>query len=90
MRKFTIGPGCSVQTRHRHPFFSTAFEDLSAEVSVENPIVMHGEEDKENAPPPPSTPESVRPMEPPRLQGSRTVGARVENVPYFLFRNLFQ
>ena len=43
--------------------------------SVENPIVLDEEEDKENAPPPP-TPESVRPTEPPRLQRSRAFGAR--------------
>ena len=34
--------------------------------SVENPIVLDEEEDKENAPPP-TTPESVRLNEPPRL-----------------------
>ena len=71
------------------PFSPTTFDDLSMEGSVENPIVMDEEEDKENAPPT-STPESVRPMEPPRLQSSRAFGARTENVPYNVFRNLFQ
>ena len=42
--------------------------------SVENPIVLDEEEDKDNAPPP-TTPQSVRPMEPPRLQRSRAFGA---------------
>ena len=56
------------------PFSPTTFDDLSMEGSVENPIVMNEEEDKENAPPP-TTPESVRPTEPPRLQRSRTSGA---------------
>ena len=52
------------------------------EGSVENPIVLDEEEDKENAPPPlSSTPECVRPTEPPRLQRSRAFGARMENVP---------
>ena len=56
--------------------------------SVENPIVLDEEEDKENAPPP-TTPESVRPTEPPRLQRRRAFGARLENVPDYVFRNLF-
>ena len=59
------------------------------EGSVENPIVLDEEEDKENAPPLPSTPQSVRPTEPPRLQRSRASGAGIENVTDYLFRNLF-
>ena len=51
-------------------FSPTTFDDLSMEGSVENPIVLDEEEDKENAPPP-RTPETVRPTEPPRLQRSR-------------------
>ena len=70
------------------PFSPTTFDDLSMEGSVENPIVLDEEEDKENAPP--STPESVRSTEPPRLQRSRVFGARRENVPEYVFRNLFQ
>ena len=70
------------------PFSPTTFEDLSMGGSVENPIVLDEEEDKENSPPP-TTPESVRPTEPPRLQRSRTFGARMENVPDYIFRNLF-
>ena len=54
--------------------------------SVENPIVLDEEEDKENVP---STPESVRPHEPPRLLRSRAFGAGIENVPDHVFRNLF-
>ena len=56
--------------------------------SVENPIVLDEEEDKENAPP--STPESVRLTEPPRLQRSRPFGARTENIPDYVYRTLFQ
>ena len=63
------------------PFSPTTFDDLSMEGSVENPIVLAEEEDKENAPPAPSTPESVRPTEPPRLHRSRAFRARMENVP---------
>ena len=61
------------------PFSPTTLDDLSMEGSVENPIVLDDEEDKQNAPP--STPESVRSTEPPRLQRSRAFGARVKNVP---------
>ena len=57
--------------------------------SVENPIVFDEEEDKENAPPPPSTPDSVRLTSPPRLQRSRAFGARLKNVPDYVFRNSF-
>ena len=72
------------------PFSPTKFDDLSMGGSVENPIVLDEEEDKENAPPAPSTPESVRPTEPPRLQRSRPFGTRIENVPDYFYRNLFQ
>ena len=71
------------------PFSPTIFDDLSMEGSVENRIVLDEEEDKENAPPP-STPESVRPTDPPRLQRSCPFGTRTEIVPDYLYRNLFQ
>ena len=71
------------------PFSPTTFDDLSMEGSVGNPIVLDKEEDKENAPPP-TTPESVRPTEPPRFQRSRAFRARMENVPDYVFRSLFQ
>ena len=74
------------------PFSPTVFDDLlRGDGSVENPIVLDEEEDKENAPPP-KTLESVRPNEtpPPRLLRSRAFGARIENVPDYIFRNLFQ
>ena len=71
------------------PFSPTTFDDLSMEGSVENPIVLDEEEDKENTPPP-TTPVSVRPTEPPRLQKSRPFGTRIENVLDYVYRNLFQ
>ena len=71
-------------------FSPDTFDDLSIEGSTENPIVLDEEKSKENAPPPPSTPESVRPTKPPRLQRSRGFGARIENAPEYVFRNLFQ
>ena len=71
------------------PFLPTSFGDLlMGDGSVENPIVLDEEEDKENAPPP-STHETVRPTEPPRLQRSRAFGARMENVPDYVYRKLF-
>ena len=68
-------------------FSPTVFDDLlMGDGSVEKPIVLDEEEDQENVP---TTPESVRPTEPPRLQRSRAFGARMENVPEYVFRNLF-
>ena len=72
------------------PFSPTTFDDLSMGRSVENHIVLDEEQDRENSPPTPSTPESVRPTEPPRLQRSRPYGARIENVPDYVYRILFQ
>ena len=70
------------------PFSPTVFDDiLMGDGSVENPIVLDEEEDKENDL---STPESVIPNEPPRLLRSRAFGARIENVPDYVYRNLFQ
>ena len=71
------------------PFSPTVFEDLmKGDGSVENPIVLDEEQDKENAPP--TTPVSERPTEPPRLQRCRAFGARIENVPDYVYRNLFE
>ena len=70
-------------------FSPTTFDDLSMEGTVENPILLDEEQDKENAPPP-TTPEPVRPTEPPRLQRSRAFGATIKNVPDYVYRNLFQ
>ena len=72
------------------PFSPTTFDDLSMGGPVENPIVWDEEEDKKNSPPAPSTPESVRLTEPSRLQRSRPFGTRIENVPDYVYRNLFQ
>ena len=72
------------------PFSPATFDDLlMGDGPVENPIVLDEEEDKENAPPP-TTPECARRTEHPRLQRSRAFGARMENVPDYVFRNLFQ
>ena len=71
------------------PFSPTTFDDfLMGDASVENLIVLDEEEDKENAHP--STSESVRLTEPPKLQRSRAYGARMENVLEYVVRSLFQ
>ena len=58
------------------PFSPTTFDDLLVgDGSVGNPIVLDGEEDRENAP---STRESARLTEPPRVQRSRPFGTRIE------------
>ena len=70
------------------PLSPTVFDDfLMGDGSVENPIVLDEEEEKENAP---STAESVRHTEPPRLLRSRALGPRIENVPDYVYRNLFE
>ena len=71
-------------------FSPTTFDAISMEGSVENPIVLGGKEDKENSAPTTTTPVSERPPEPRRLLTSRAFGAWKENVPDFVYRNLFQ
>ena len=62
------------------PFSPTVFDDLfMGDGSVETPIVLDEEQDKENALP--TKPVSERPTEPPRLLRSCAFGARIENVP---------
>ena len=57
-------------------FSPTVFDDLlMGDGSVEHPIVLDAEQDKENAPP--TTPVSERPTEPPRLLRSRAFGAGI-------------
>ena len=71
------------------PFSPTVFDDLlMGDGSVENPIVLDREQEKENAPS--TTPVSERPTEPPRLRRSRAFGARIETVHDYVYRNLFQ
>ena len=65
------------------PSSPCTFDDLSMEGSVENPIVLDEEDGKRNAPPQ-STPVSVRPTEPTRLQRSRVFGARREIEPDYV------
>ena len=73
------------------PFSPTVFDDLlMGDGSVGNPIVLDEEEDKENSAPTATTPVSERPTEPPTSLRSLAFGARIENVPDFVYRNLFE
>ena len=74
------------------PFSPRTFDDLSMKVSVEKPIVLDEDEDKENSAPTTTTTTLVseRPTEPPRLLRIRAFGARIENVPDYVLRILFQ
>ena len=72
------------------PFSPTAFGDLEMDGSAEKPILFDEEEGKENSPPPPTTPVSGRPRQTPALLRSRPFGTRIENVPDYVYRNLFQ
>ena len=72
------------------PFSPITFDDLSMEGSVENSILLDEEEDKENSAPTTTTPVSEHPTDHPRLLRSRAFGARIENVPDYVYRNLFQ
>ena len=71
------------------PFSTTTFDNLSMEgSSVENPIVLYEEEDKENSAPT-LTPVSERPTELPRLLRSRAFGATIENDPIMFLEICF-
>ena len=71
------------------PFTPAVFDYLlMGDGSVENPIVLDEEQDKENALA--TTPVSERPTEPRRLLRSRAFGAGIENVPDYVYRNLFE
>ena len=71
------------------PFSPTRFDNLlMGDGSVENPIVLDEEEDKESAPPS-TKPESVRHTQPPRLQRSRAFGAGLKMYPIMFFEVCF-
>ena len=70
------------------PFSPSTFDDLSMGGSAENPIVLDEEEHNKNWTPT-TTLVSERPLESRRLLRSRAFGARMENVPDYVYRNLF-
>ena len=58
---------------------------------AENPIPIDKEKDKEYSPlPNPTTRVSERPIQPHVLLRSRLFGTRIENVPEFVYRKLFE
>ena len=67
-----------------NPFSPKIFDDLSMEGSIENPMCWTKRKTRRRNAPPPSTPESARPTDPPRLQRSRPFGTRIENVPDYV------
>ena len=69
------------------PFSPTFFDDLSMEGSVENPIVLDEQEDKENAPS--STPESVRPTEAPGCREVALLEHERKMYPIMFLENCF-
>ena len=87
-------------------FSPTTFDDLSMEGSVENPIVVDEEEDKEISAPTTTTPLSERPPEPPfppspppsplppfpppPITEKSCFWSKIGNVPEYVYRNLFQ
>ena len=68
----------------------TEFDDLEMGGSAENHILLDEEENKENSPPTTTTPVSERPTRPPALLRSLPFGTGIENVPVYVYRNLFQ
>ena len=72
------------------PFSPTAYDDLEMGGSAENPILLDEEEDKENSPSPTTTPVCEKPTRPSALLRIRPFGTRRENVPDYVYRNLFQ
>ena len=72
------------------PFSSSTFNNFEMSSMVKNPILVDKKEDKENSPPHPSTPISEGPTETPLLMRRRPCGTRVESVPDYVSRNLFE
>ena len=56
---------------------------------AENPIPVDEVQDNENSPPLPSIPVSERPSQPPVLMTSPAFGTRIEIVPGYFYRKLF-
>ena len=71
------------------PFSPIMFDDLEVGSSAENPILLGEEEDKENSSLTTKTPVSERPTRPPALLRSRPFGTTIENVPDYVYKNLF-
>ena len=57
---------------------------------METPILLGDEEDKEKMPLTTTTPVSERPNQPLAVLQSRAFGKKIENVPDYVHRKLFQ
>ena len=69
-------------------FSPTIIDGLEIGGLAENPILLDKEEGKENSPP--NTPVSEKPTRSPALLRNRPFGTIIENVPYYIYRYLFQ
>ena len=74
------------------PFSPSTFNTFEIGSMAENPILIHEAQDTEKCPPfnHPTTLVSERPTQPPVLMRNRPFGKRIENVPDFAHRNLFE
>ena len=71
------------------PFSSSTFYDFRLCSMVQNPILMDKEQCKENSPPP-TTPVSEIPTQPTVLMRGCPIRTRIENVPDYVYRKLFE
>ena len=79
------------------PFPPSIFNNVEMCSIAENPFLIDEEQDKDNSPPPPppplshpTTPVSERPTQPPVLMRCCPFGTRIENVPEYVPRILFE
>ena len=91
------GPAVDVDSVYRpgidNLFSPSIFDDFQMEGSTAaNPLIVDGEEDKENSArtTTTTTPESERATELPRLLRSCPFGTRLANVPESVYRTLFR
>ena len=71
------------------PYPSSTFNDFEMGSIAENLNLSDQEEDKDTSPPP-NTPVSERPTHPLALLRRRPFGTRIENVPHYVHRELFE
>ena len=76
------------------PFSPPTFNNFEMSSLAGNPILIDEEQDLENYPPHPTTPittpVSERPTQSPVLMSSHPFGTTIENVPDYVYRNLFR
>ena len=57
---------------------------------AESSVLIDEQQDEEKSPSPPKTPVSERPTQPSVLMRSCPFGTRIENVPKYVYRKLFE